>query len=82
MERLKEQKELIKEFYVCPKCGAAICGEKRKYFICPECGRALCEERDMETFSDKYCGNCGTKITNAKETALALVRKKGEKSGY
>lgn len=29
---MKEEKELIKEFYACPKCGAAICGEKKKVF--------------------------------------------------
>lgn len=68
-------KEIMKEFYACPRCGTAICGEKRKYFVCPECGKALCEESKLEDFNDKYCGNCGTKIVSAREKALVLTGK-------
>ncbi len=64
---------IMKEFYACPKCGSAICGEKKRYFVCPECGSALCEEKKLEEFNDNYCGNCGTKLTSAREKALALV---------
>lgn len=69
------KRETIKEFYCCPTCGRAICGEKRKYFICPECGKALCEESRIVDFDDNYCGNCGAKITSARDEALALVGK-------
>ena len=63
-----------KEFYTCPKCGSAICGEKEKYFVCPECGRALCKEVDLEDFEDNYCGNCGKPIASAKKHALAIKK--------
>lgn len=68
-------KDLIKEFYACPSCGMAIAGIKRKYFVCPECGRALCEESKLDDFTGNYCGHCGTKITSARDEALALVGK-------
>ncbi len=65
--------ETFKEFYCCPRCGTAICGEKRKYFICPECGKALCLAENLPSFEDNYCGNCGAKITSVRDKALALV---------
>ncbi|MFG6329268.1 MAG: hypothetical protein K1W06_07335 [Lachnospiraceae bacterium] len=70
-----EENKNIKEFYACPSCGRAICGEKKKFFICPKCGRALCEESKLADFDDNYCGNCGTEITSARNEALALVMK-------
>ncbi len=65
--------DFIKKFYDCPNCGRAISGEKRSYFVCPECGKTLCEESKLADFNDKYCGNCGTKITSARDEVLALV---------
>lgn len=64
--------EELKEFYTCPRCGSAICGEKKKYFVCPECGRALCKEEELGDFEDNYCGNCGKSIASAKKRALAI----------
>lgn len=63
----------IKEFYACPSCGRAIVSEKKRFFVCPECNRALCAESKLADFTDKYCGNCGADITNARKEALALV---------
>lgn len=65
----------IKEFYSCPSCGRTICGEKERYFTCPVCGRAICKEKDLSKLNDKYCGNCGSRITSAKEEAMALAKK-------
>ncbi len=76
----QEKRETIKEFYSCPKCGTAICGEKKRYFTCPECGRALCQEAKLSSFIDNYCGNCGAKITSARDKALALVGKQAEET--
>lgn len=63
----------LKEFYICPDCGRAISGEKKKYFVCPNCGRALCPEEKLSEFADNYCGKCGCEIVSAKKEAVALT---------
>ena len=63
----------FKEFYACPHCGRAICGEKRSYFVCPNCENALCKKEDLKDFTDNYCGNYGFELASAKKEALALV---------
>jgi predicted RNA-binding Zn-ribbon protein involved in translation (DUF1610 family) len=63
----------FKEFYVCSKCGGAVCGDKREFFVCPNCGRALCGREEIGGFTDNYCGNCGYELTSAKKESLALV---------
>ena len=42
----------FKEFYVCSKCGGAVCGDKREFFVCPNCGRALCGREEIGGFTD------------------------------
>ncbi len=49
---------------------------ERSYFICPNCENALCKKEDLEDFTDNYCGNCGFKLTSAKEETLALALEK------
>lgn len=61
----------FKEFFSCPNCGSAICGEKKEYFVCPNCGSALCAKEQLPKFDGNYCGHCGSKIVSAKSEALA-----------
>lgn len=63
----------FKEFYSCPNCGHAICGEKRKYFVCPHCGSEVCKAEDLPELNQNYCGHCGQELASAKKEALALA---------
>ena len=67
----KEKNPFLREFHACPRCGRLIGSTKVSYFVCPKCGSALCAEFELKTFDQKYCGNCGTDIANAKMLALA-----------
>ncbi len=67
-------KKLFKKYYACPHCGRAISGEKRSYFACPNCGSAICRKKDIKSYKDKHCGNCGYDLSSAKKRALALLR--------
>lgn len=64
---------MFKEFFSCPKCGRAICGEKKIYFVCPKCGSALCKKNELKDFKNNYCGNCGHDLASAKKEALTLA---------